>query len=138
MLRAINTFIIVKLNAAEVIAVTLCTFFSVYFLIVVPFASAQISYIQLQENTIYIVAGASNPGNRIFFNPSSTSINVGTLVKWINNDNTIHTVTFATPGIYDSGIIAAHGSVSHSFYDQGVFDYFCRLHPFMTANITIS
>jgi len=135
MLLAIN---IVKLYKIGVFAVTLCAFFSIYLLVVMPFAVAQINYIQLQENTITIVPGASNSANKKFYDPPSTSINAGTLVKWINNDNTLHTVTFATPGIYDSGIISHGASVSHSFFDQGVFDYFCRIHPFMTANITVS
>ena len=138
MLRVINRFNIVKLNKLGIFAVILCAFFSMYLLVVIPFALAQISYIQLQENTITIVPGASNSANKIFYNPASTSINAGTLVKWINNDNTLHTVTFATPGIYDSGIISRGTSVSHSFFDHGVFDYFCRIHPFMTANITVS
>src|SRR6476620_11307659 len=103
-----------------------------------PFALAQLSYIQLQENIITIVPGASNSANKIFYDPPSTSINVGTLVQWINNDSTLHTVTFATPGIYDSGIIGRGATVSHSFLAQGVFNYFCRIHPFMTANITVS
>jgi plastocyanin len=131
-----NSLIITKLNVLEVIMLS-CIIFSL-FSFTIPYALGQIHYIQLQEQKIEILRGASQAIDQKGFSPDSVSVNAGTLITWVNNDNTIHTVTFATPGVYDSGLIASGKSVTHTFLDQGTFNYYCKIHPFMTANITVS
>lgn len=134
-------FIIVRLTTLEIITTALCIIFSIY-LFLTPSALAQIQQIQLLERTITIVFGASDPAHGTFYDPQSATINTGTVVTWVNNDNSFHTVTFVTPGIFDSGIISPSGtsgnSRSHTFFNPGVFNYFCRIHPFMTGGIVVS
>src|SRR6476661_2005111 len=45
------------------------------------------------NNTVLIVVNASNPTNKIFYDPSPITIKAGSSITWINKDPTIHTVT---------------------------------------------
>lgn len=73
-----------------------------------------------QSKTVSIVKDASNPSSTEPYNPSSLSIPVGTTVRWINNDNTGHTVTEGNPSGntpangFDSGILAPGKILLHS------------------------
>jgi plastocyanin len=126
----------IRFTVLVLLTTTSCTIFLLY-LLFAPTIVAQFHQIQLQERMIDIVSGASIPSNGNFYKPQSISINGGTLVKWVNLDKTFHTVTFVIAGIYDSGIISPNGIVSHTFFSQGVFNYFCRIHPFMTGVVTV-
>ena len=50
-----------------------------------------------QSNTVSIVKGASNPSSSDPYNPSPLSVRLGTIITWINNDNTVHTMTEGNP-----------------------------------------
>ena len=68
--------------------------------------------------------------------PPNLEIEVGTTVQWKNLDALVHTVT-AVDKSFDSGIIAADGSYSHTFTKPGTYPVFCLAHPFMKATITV-
>ena len=68
--------------------------------------------------------------------PPNLEIEVGTTVQWKNLDALVHTVT-AVDKSFDSGIIAADGSYSHTFTKPGKYPVFCLAHPFMKATITV-
>ena len=87
---------------------------------------------------VNIVVGSSSPTNPKFYDPQSVSIKAGTVVIWNNYDNSLHTVTFVTAGLYDSGIILPQHSVSNLFSNQGVFNYYCKIHPYMTGQLAVS
>jgi nitrite reductase (NO-forming) len=108
------------------------------YLLMAPTTMGQIRRIQLEQRMVIIVPGASDPAHGEFYSPQSIAINSGTIVKWRNDDNSLHTVTFVTPGIYDSGIISIHAMATpHTFFNTGVFNYFCRIHPFMTGTVKV-
>ena len=69
------------------------------------------------------------------------TIEVGTRVLWINRDVSSHTSTAGAPGgitgIWDSGNLATGISFSFTFDQTGVFPYFCEIHPFMLATVTV-
>ena len=95
-------------------------------------------------NSISIVPNSSSPENKIFYDPSTTSIEKGTEVTWINDDkNMPHTVTSGNPdqgpsGIFDSGIINGDGSsYKFTFDNEGEYRYYCTLHPWMMAKIIV-
>ena len=78
----------------------------------------------------------------IAFNPASLTVNAGTTVTWINNDNMDHTVTSGTPGkntgVFDSGTIAPSGKFNFTFNTKGTYQYYCTLHPTqMQATIVV-
>jgi plastocyanin len=84
---------------------------------------------------IQIVRGASNPNNIFFYCPQVLTVPMNTLVTWINNDFTVHTVTF--PKLYDSGLIIPNQIVRHVFSTPGTFSYGCKIHPYMTGEIIV-
>ena len=76
------------------------------------------------------------------FNPGNRNVSAGTTITWTNNDNIDHTVTSGTPqnptpGVFDSGIIPPGGTFEFTFQQAATFDYFCTIHPNMTAQITV-
>src|SRR5258707_8523798 len=69
------------------------------------------------------------------FNPSSVSINVNDSVKW-NWASGTHTTT-SSSGLWDSGPRSS-GSFTNTFTSAGNFPYFCSIHTFMTASVTVT
>ena len=77
------------------------------------------------------------------FIPSMVTIDIGGEVIWENNDTAAHTITSGTAvegpsGVFDSGLIMAGSSFSHTFEDAGTFDYFCMVHPWMAGAVMVS
>jgi len=76
------------------------------------------------------------------FIPSPVTINVGGIVTWENNDTAAHTATGGSAtegpsGVFDSSLIMAGSSFSHTFEDAGTFDYFCMVHPWMVGAVIV-
>jgi plastocyanin len=121
-----------------------CITFSTY--TITSSAFAQMAPNQIAPNQIAppssqivnILLGSSSPVNPRFYDPQFISIKAGTVVTWINNDNSLHTVTFVTAGLFDSGNILPGQTASNSFPKPGVFSYYCKLHPYMTGQVTVS
>jgi len=76
--------------------------------------------------------------------PNSVTIAVGGTVTWFNDDTAAHTVTSGAPGSddvglnFDSSLFLAGASFSHTFEEQGMYDYFCMVHPWMTGVVQVS
>jgi plastocyanin len=96
-----------------------------------------------QSKIVSIVKGASNPSSTEPYNPSPLSVPVGTIVTWINNDNTGHTVTQGNPSGntppngFDSGILAPGRTFTHTFGTAGTIQYYCTLHPTMLGEVIV-
>jgi plastocyanin len=60
----------------------------------------------------------------------------GTTVVWTNFDGAIHTVT-STDHSFGSGNLSKGQSFTHTFTGIGSYSYFCKIHSFMTATITV-
>ncbi|MCV0430914.1 plastocyanin/azurin family copper-binding protein [Nitrosopumilus sp.] len=99
----------------------------------------------IADHFIDIAKGSSLPGceiNDSCYIPSSAEIEIDQIVLWNNMDSSAHTVTSGTPDngnsdSFDSGIIAAGGQFSNKFEKQGIFDYYCTLHPWMIGTISV-
>ena len=76
------------------------------------------------------------------FQLQSLTVEVGSTVVWTNEDQAPHTVTSGTPGaqsgLFDTDNLGATDSFSFTFEQEGEFPYFCRIHPNMTATITVA
>jgi LPXTG-motif cell wall-anchored protein len=70
------------------------------------------------------------------FSPASLTINQGETVTWVNNGPTPHSAT-ANNGSFDTGILKAGQSGSHTFSQAGTFSYYCQPHPYMKATIVV-
>lgn len=95
------------------------------------------------NNTVLIIANASNPTNKIFYDPSPITIKKGSPITWINKDPTIHTVTSGktdnevTPYKFDSGMLTFNSTYSYKFDKEGEYYYHCFVHPFMIGKINV-
>jgi len=93
--------------------------------------------------TVENAAGSSTPGcEPDCFIPSTVVITVGGTVTWENTDTAAHTSSSGTPtdgpdGVFDSSLIMAGGSYSHTFDTAGTFDYFCMVHPWMQGTVIV-
>lgn len=68
------------------------------------------------------------------FDPGTLTVARGTEVVFDNEDVAPHTVT-ARSGSVDSGVLAP--GKSFALVVDGPFDYFCEIHPSMTAKIAL-
>jgi len=76
------------------------------------------------------------------FIPSPVTIPVGGTVTWENGDTAAHTSTAGSAtegpsGVFDSSLIMAGSSFSHTFDSAGTFDYFCMVHPWMAGTVIV-
>src|SRR5256712_1097781 len=95
---------------------------------------------------ILIPTGASTEGSKINFNPKNFTVSQGTRIFWVNNDNTIHTVisgkiydngTYDPDHLFKGGYIPPGDRLMAS-PTPGKYQYFCKLHPWLTGAIYVS
>ncbi len=97
------------------------------------------------KGDITIVTGSNIPGceeTRTCFVPYQLNVGKGSTVTWLNADSVTHTVTSGSAtdgpdGDFDSGIFSAGETFSHMFGNDGSFNYFCMLHPWMTGQVIV-
>jgi plastocyanin len=70
------------------------------------------------------------------FGPPALTVAVGTTVKWINRDDIPHTVVEQNK-TFRSKALDTDDSYSYTFSTAGTYDYFCSLHPHMTAKVIV-
>jgi len=118
----------------------------VLFAIASMVAIAPEAFAMHHEATVTNAPGSSVPGCEETadgcFIPSPVTINVGGIVTWENNDTAAHTATGGSAtegpsGVFDSSLIMAGSSFSHTFEDAGTFDYFCMVHPWMAGTVIV-
>jgi len=94
--------------------------------------------------TVENAPGSATPGcEPNCFIPSTVEIEAGDTVTWDNTDTAAHTATAGSAadgpsGVFDSSLIMAGGSFSHTFDAAGSFDYFCMVHPWMEGTIVVN
>ena len=97
------------------------------------------------DHFIDITVGSALPGcenDNSCYISHNLNIESNQVVLWDNKDSSAHTVTSGTPdedssGIFDSGVISAGDKFSFKFEENGTFDYYCTLHPWMIGSITV-
>lgn len=70
-------------------------------------------------------------------------ITVNDSIHWKNGDTAPHTVTSGTPqsgpdGVFDSGSFGPAETFLYQFTEVGKYPYYCTLHPWMTAVVTVT
>jgi predicted secreted protein with PEFG-CTERM motif len=77
------------------------------------------------------------------YSPSSVNVSPGDTVTWTNADTASHTVTSGKPSdnqtgtVFDSSLIKAGATFSHTFASAGMFNYYCQVHPWMAGMVTV-
>ena len=73
------------------------------------------------------------------FLPNAVTVKAGSSVTWLNCEpagTPSHTTT-SDQGVWDSPLLAPGDAFTQTFDTPGVFPYFCTVHPFMTATVTV-
>jgi plastocyanin len=71
------------------------------------------------------------------FKPDTITLAVGTMAVWQNDDEIPHTVT-SVDGTFHSPPLDTKDKFSFTFDKSGMFEYFCRLHPFMKGKVVVA
>jgi plastocyanin len=88
---------------------------------------------------------SSTPGNaatiqikikNLIFVPAQVSAHIGDTIQWVNTDFVVHTAT-ARDGSWD---VMLSPNVTRSIHLKNAvtIDYYCKFHPNMTGQITVS
>jgi plastocyanin len=73
---------------------------------------------------------------KLGFIPAQVTAHVGDTIEWVNGDFVAHTAT-ARDGAWDV-LIPVNATRSVVLKTPGVVDYYCRFHPNMTGQISVS
>lgn len=95
----------------------------------------------LAAGLLFISAAAGVTDRKIeikdhVFIPTKMTIQAGTKVTWINQDDDPHTVV-EKDGVFRSGALDTQDSFSYVFTKAGTYPYFCTLHPMMVGSIKV-
>ena len=86
---------------------------------------------------------SSTPGENevvmqnIQFDPQNLTIEVGTTVTWVNEDDVLHTVKEEN-NLFFSEDMASGDTFEYTFNEPGTYDIVCTIHPSMTGTITVT
>lgn len=97
-------------------------------------------------HNVVISEGAMTPscsGDNSCYNPSSLEIKIGDTVSWENADSGAHFVTSGDPNSgadnkFDSGMMGPGQKFEFTFTKSGNYPYYCIVHPWMKASVTVS
>jgi plastocyanin len=70
------------------------------------------------------------------FGPSSVTVPVGTTLTWTNRDDVPHVVA-SVDNLFKSKALDTDDHFSFTFTKPGTYEYFCAIHPKMTAKIVV-
>lgn len=93
---------------------------------------------------VVIPQGAANPTNLIHFLDSELTVSIDDKIRWINFDDSTHTVTSGSfqsgpNGVFNSGLLE-NGEVFTYIIESsnvGTMLYYCTIHPWMNGIISI-
>ena len=94
---------------------------------------------------VIIPSGTSVPGcetNNECYLPYKAGVMVGDELTWTNTDSAAHTVTSGSAnegpsGEFNSSLVFAGESFSHTFNSVGEVPYFCMVHPWMEGIVVV-
>jgi plastocyanin len=70
------------------------------------------------------------------FMPADLKVPVGTKVTWVNRDDVPHTVV-SNDGKFSSPALETDEQFSFTFNAAGTYEYYCSVHPKMTAKVIV-
>ncbi len=91
----------------------------------------------IQTDKVSIVNGAWQINTTESYHPTIIQVNTGTTVTWTNDDTIIHTVTDIDKK-FDSDLIQPGAGWQYTFYNEGKYNYFCTIHPWMKGLVIVT
>jgi plastocyanin len=71
------------------------------------------------------------------FGPATITIPAGSTVTWTNNDDVPHVVSSDDNKMFKSKALDTDDHFSFTFKQPGTYNYYCAIHPKMTAKIVV-
>jgi len=92
--------------------------------------------------TVIMPNGNSDMGNVGFYIPLNLEVTKGTTVVWLNDDVVGHTIQSQDNngniiGLFNSDVLETGERFANEFQEEGVYNYFCTLHPWRVGVITV-
>jgi len=111
-------------------------------IIVVDFEVVEEKVPKASSATVIMPNGNSDMGNVGFYIPLNLEISKGTTVVWLNDDVVGHTIQSQDSdgnviGLFNSDILQTGERFPHTFEAEGVYNYFCTIHPWRVGVITV-
>jgi len=82
-------------------------------------------------------SGATVKIDNFSFGPATITIAAGSTVTWTNNDDVPHVVTSDDNKMFKSKALDTDDRFSFTFTKPGTYNYYCAIHPKMTAKIVV-
>jgi plastocyanin len=70
------------------------------------------------------------------FSPPEITVEAGTIVEWVNHDQTVHNIILTTARVSSPGMDTGD-HYSFQFVASGDYPYLCGLHPHMTGMVHV-
>jgi plastocyanin len=98
--------------------------------------------IKLFDATVIIPNGNYDVASTGFYIPLNLEILADTTVTWINQDNVKHTIQSQDElgnimGLFNSALLDTGEKFEFTFEEEGVYNYYCSLHPWRVGLITV-
>ena len=91
----------------------------------------------VETNQITIPNDAWSTSSTTPYEPIRIQVLGGTEVTWTNDDSVVHTVTDVN-NKFDSNLINSGESWSYTFTEEGTYNYYCTLHPWMKGTVEVN
>jgi plastocyanin len=75
--------------------------------------------------------------SNFMYSPAVLKVKVGSTITVTNDDETEHTATSNTEGVFDTGTLNKGQSMSFKVNKIGTFSYHCSFHAFMHGTIKV-
>jgi plastocyanin len=104
--------------------------------VLTAFAGIASTRADLAANAADQPASAQIKIDNFTFGPADLTVASGTTVTWVNNDDVPHTVV-SDDKVFRSKALDTDDKYSYTFTKPGTYNYFCSVHPKMTAKIVV-
>jgi plastocyanin len=111
-------------------------------IIVVDIEVVEEKVLKASTATVIMPNGNSDMGNVGFYIPLNLEVTKGTTVIWLNDDVIGHTIQSQDGegnviGLFNSDVLETGERFAFKMEEEGVFNYFCTLHPWRVGVITV-
>lgn len=103
----------------------------------------QIKPVKPGKAEVIIPHGNYDIANSAFYIPLNLQVKKGTTVVWVNDDTVPHTIqsqdeTGKIIGLFNSAPLKTGERFAHTFTEEGVYNYYCTLHPWRVGVVTVT
>ena len=93
------------------------------------------------EDVIFIVPNSSDPASVLRFDPPIQIIEKGQSITFVNPDGVDHQLVVKSANNneeFDTGVLSMNKFVSHTFSENGEYNFECKIYPHMKGEIKVT